>query len=79
MIIGARYYDILIDAGKNKEPYKLCLYLMDLAKVFHSFYKQNHIIYNNQIHQKRHQIILVTQQIIQDCCRILGISTPNKM
>ena len=49
------------------------------AKVFHSFYKQNHIIKDNQIHQKRYQIVLVTQKIIQDCCAILGISTPNKM
>ena len=79
MMIGSRYYDILIDAGALKEPYKLCVYLMELAKVFHSFYKQNHIIKDNQIHQKRYQIVLVTQKIIQDCCAILGISTPNKM
>ncbi|MGC6368054.1 MAG: arginine--tRNA ligase [Candidatus Marinamargulisbacteria bacterium] len=79
MIIGARYYDVLIDAATNREPYKICHYLYDLAKSFHSFYKQNHILENNEVHQGRLEIIKVTQKIIQHCCMILGISTPNKM
>ena len=51
MIIGARYYDVLIDAATDREPYKICHYLYDLAKSFHSFYKQNHILENNEVHQ----------------------------
>ena len=79
MLIGSRYYDVLYEAAKTYEPYKLAQYLYNLAKLFHSFYQKNHVIYDEHIHIKRLDIIKNIKKIIVHGFEILGISTPEKM
>ncbi|MGA0242149.1 MAG: arginine--tRNA ligase [Candidatus Marinamargulisbacteria bacterium] len=79
MMAGARYYDLLTDAAESFDLYKLPHFLYDFCKIFHSFYKENHIIYDQTIHQERLALIQVTKKIISHCLEILGISSPEKM
>ena len=79
MLMGSRYYDVLYDAAKTYEPYKIAQYLYNLAKLFHSFYQKNHVIYDSEIHLKRLNIIKNIKEIIIHGFQILGISTPEKM
>ena len=48
MCFGSRYYDILEECVKALEPYKLTQFLYNNCKIFHSFYKENQIIYDNE-------------------------------
>ena len=79
MLDGSRYYDVLLEASKQLEPFKLAQFLHDLAKTFHSFYQKNQVVKDNEVHQKRLEVIIITKKIIQHCSNILGISTPEKM
>ncbi|MEK9727281.1 MAG: arginine--tRNA ligase, partial [Candidatus Margulisiibacteriota bacterium] len=79
IISGSRYYDVLKDAAISLEPYKLTHFLYQNCKSFHSFYKENQIIYDNKVHQPRLEIIKIQKSIIQHCLNILGISSPEKM
>jgi arginyl-tRNA synthetase len=79
MMYGARYYDALIEHGENLEVHKLANYIYNLCKIFHSFYKENKVIYDNELHTKRKNILLITQTIIKHCLDILGVSCPEKM
>ena len=77
MLDGSRYYDVLLEASKQLEQ-KLAQFLHDLAKTFHSFYQKNQVVKDNEVHQKRLEVIIITKKIIQHCSNILGISTLRK-
>ena len=70
---------MLYDAANEYEPYKLAHYMIELAKSFHSYYQTNKVIENDLVNPTRFETIQVVQQIIKDCAKILGISTPEKM
>ena len=79
ILLGSRYYDILIDSANTYEPYKIAQYLVELSRQFHSFYQECPIIINNKVNKSRLDIIKNTKKIIQHASNILGLSTPEKM
>ncbi|MEC8678111.1 MAG: arginine--tRNA ligase, partial [Candidatus Margulisiibacteriota bacterium] len=79
MLYGSRYYDSLLEHAEKLEVHKVATYIYNLCKIFHSFYKDNKVIYDNQLHLKRKNILLVTKHIITHCLEILGVSCPEKM
>ena len=79
ILLGSRYYDILIESANNYEPYKIAQYLVELARQFHSFYQECPIIVNDTVNASRLNIIMTTKKIIKHASNILGLSTPEKM
>jgi arginyl-tRNA synthetase len=79
MLHGSKYYDVLYEAAEGYEPYKLAQYVLELAKLFHSFYQACPVLLDNTVDGVRFKIIKTVQNIIQDACSILGLSTPSQM
>jgi arginyl-tRNA synthetase len=79
MLHGAKYYDVLYEAAASNEPYKLPQYVLELAKLFHSFYQTCPVLVDNKVDTLRFKIIGTVQKILQDGCNILGVSTPTQM
>ena len=48
MLYGSRYYDALLEHAEKLEVHKVATYIYNLSKIFHSFYKDNKVIYDNQ-------------------------------
>ncbi|WP_391591652.1 Arginyl-tRNA synthetase [[Mycoplasma] cavipharyngis] len=75
------YETTIIQAGQTFEPYHICNYLYDLAKLLHSFYNQNPILNLNdlQLKKQRLDLIYLVQQIIHNGLNILGIQHYDRM
>ena len=62
------------------EPYKLTVYLYNLAKLFHNYYSNNKVFDNTNVNaNEQYYLIKAIKQVIQNGLLILGISAPNKM
>ncbi len=68
------------NAASTYEPYKLSVYLINLAKLFHNFYTNTKILDANNPAQKE-QIALVKAvcQVIKNALAILGIEALERM
>lgn len=76
----SRYLDIVKNAALNYEPHVLAYYLRDLAGDFHSYYNNCEFLIDNKVLQdSRLQLIIATQQILQNGLGLLGVSAPDKM
>lgn len=76
----SRYLDIVKNAALNYEPHVLAYYLRDLAGDFHSYYNNcEFLIDNKTLQASRLQLIIATQQILQNGLGLLGVSAPDKM
>ncbi|MBR1617305.1 arginine--tRNA ligase [bacterium] len=71
---------MLISAVKNRAPYMLCKYLLDLANIFHHFYNYTRILSQdkNETLQKL-ALIECFRIIMHTIMNIIGISAPEKM
>ncbi len=72
--------DIVLLAADKFEPQILAEYLKDVATAFHSFYHDCRIIGTDEpLLSSRFKLAKVTQIVLQNGLRILGISSPERM
>ena len=62
------------------EPHRLTTYLQDVATAFHKFYHEHRIVIPElDIAKARLALCLATKTVLANGCKILGISTPERM
>lgn len=71
---------VIDDAAEIRAPYKISVYLKNLASLFHQFYNENRIIgVSKELMKARLTIALASKTVIANALRLLGISAPEKM
>ena len=70
----------LIQAHNEREPSVIANYLIDLAKIFNRFYRNNRIVgASKNIQNSRIQLLKILTSIYEKCMNIIGIPIVNKM
>lgn len=75
-----RLPEICEDAVRNLDPYPLTYYLLDLARIFHSFYQLHRVVTDDRgLTGARLYLVTKTAETIKKGLSILGISCPERM
>ena len=71
---------LIDDAAEIRAPYKVSVYLKNLASLFHQFYNENRIIgVSKSLMKARLSVAIASKIVIANALRLLGISAPEKM
>lgn len=76
-----QYANVIENAARRLEPFKLTNYAQELAAEFHGFYNAVKVIdiANMEVSKQRIKLVLATQAILRSAFDVLGISAPEKM
>jgi len=75
-----RFPEVIEDTAKDEQVQRLPQYALDLAAVFHQFYRDCRVISEDKnLTQARLSLILATKQVIKNTLNLMGISAPEKM
>lgn len=74
------YPEVVEKTGENREPYRIAVYLMELAAIFHRFYHDHRVVGDDvALSQARLMLVMATRQVIANGLGLLGVSTPERM
>lgn len=74
------FEDVLVQVTDKNEPSILARYLIDLAKVYSSFYNENKIIVENKdVQNARVYLTYAASEVLKQGANLLGIEMPEKM
>lgn len=72
--------DEVLYSAENFEPHRLCIYLEELAALFHKFYTECRIIGSQkELAEARIALIVAVQIVLRNGLKILGVTAPEKM
>ncbi|MEG8945747.1 arginine--tRNA ligase [Rosettibacter firmus] len=72
--------DEVLYSAENFEPHRLCIYLEELAALFHKFYTECRIIGSRkELAEARIALIVAVQIVLRNGLKILGVTAPEKM
>ncbi|MCH2226482.1 MAG: arginine--tRNA ligase [Candidatus Caenarcaniphilales bacterium] len=72
--------EAVLDAAEIRAPYKISVYLKNIASLFHQFYNENRVIgVSEELMQARLSIAVASKIVIANALNLLGISAPEKM
>ncbi len=71
--------DIISEAEKNFTPNRVCTYLIELARLFNSFYAEQRIVDERPESQYRVALTKATAITMKNGLHCLGIESPDKM
>jgi arginyl-tRNA synthetase len=54
-------------------------YAIDLATQFHNFYTRCRVINGKLVNQRRLQLVLATQIVLQNVLSAMGVNAPERM
>ena len=75
-----RFPEIVEDITKDYQVQRLPQYAMDLATVFHQFYRDCRVISEDKdLSRARLSLILATKIVLKNTLSLMGISAPEKM
>ena len=75
-----RFPEIVEDTSRDYQVQRIPQYAMDLATVFHQFYRDCKVISDDKnLTQARLGLILATKTVLKNTLDLMGISTPEKM
>ena len=76
----AIYGEVLIQASRLLEPYRVVDYLRDLSTAFHKFYTENRVLSEDpELSRARVFLIDCVRIVLRNGLEVLGISQPEKM
>lgn len=77
----ADYPEVIMNAAKEREPYRIPKYLYELASQFHTFYNKSRVLdtKHQDLMQSRLVLVRCVQIVIANGLKLLGISAPEKM
>ncbi len=77
----ARVGEAVMGAFKEKAPHKLCQFLYELCNVFNGFYRDNHILKEEDRERQSSWLGLLelTEREIVTLCGLLGFEVPERM
>ncbi|PIQ32295.1 MAG: arginine--tRNA ligase [Zetaproteobacteria bacterium CG_4_9_14_3_um_filter_49_83] len=74
------YPETIEKAAERCEPYRVAIYLMELAAVFHRFYHDHRVIGDDvALSKARLMLVTATRQVLANGLQLLGVSTPERM
>ncbi len=74
-----KWPELVQEVADNYEVHKVAFYAISIADKFHDFYERCRVIENDKIIEKRLQIVMATQQVLQNVLGCLGVNAPQKM
>jgi len=75
-----RLPEIIVDTSRDYQVQRLPQYAIDLATIFHQFYRDCRVISDDkELAQTRLALVLATKIVLQNTLDLMGISAPEKM
>lgn len=72
--------EVVADACLNREPHRVTHYLLDLARVFHSYYNKHRVVTEDAARTARRlDLVRAVQQVLANGLSLLGIPAPEQM
>jgi len=72
--------EVLEQAAKRLEPYRVATYLMQLAAALHSFYHKHRVVVDDaDLAQARMLLVLAVRQVLANGLKLLGVGAPEQM
>ena len=77
----AAFPGVVLDASKERAPFKITNYIHDLAEKVHSFYSECRVIDrdNLEVSGSRLALCKATKQVIKNALYLIGVTAPNHM
>ena len=77
----ASFSNVIIDAAKERAPYKITNYIHDLAKLVHGFYTECRVIDRDNIDlsSSRLALCLASKIVMKNALDLIGVSAPERM
>ncbi len=77
----ASFSNVIVDAGKERAPYKITNYIHDLAKLVHGFYTECRVIDRDNIDlsSSRLALCLASKIVMRNALDLIGVSAPERM
>ena len=71
----------MLSAYAEKAPHKICQFIYELANVFNSFYRDHHILKEEDAERQRGWIALLklTEKELDTMISLLGFEAPERM
>jgi arginyl-tRNA synthetase len=74
------YPEVVENSARFLEPHRLPYYLTELASAFHSYYKHNRIIQDDQgLAKARYHLVKAIRVVVGNGLGLLGVSAPEQM
>ena len=75
-----RLSEVIEDTAKDYQVQRIPQYAMDLATIFHQFYRDCRVISEDKnLTQARLSLVLATKTVLKNTLDLMGISAPEKM
>ena len=72
--------EVVVDACLNREPHRVTHYLLELARVFHSYYNKHRVVTDDAARTSRRlELVRAVQQVLANGLGLLGIAAPERM
>ena len=77
----ASFPNVVQDAAREKAPYKITNYIIELAESVHAFYAECRVIDRDQLEVSASRLALckASQQVIKNALDLVGVSAPEHM
>ena len=76
----ARYPEVVAGSAEFMEPHRITFYLMNLASVFHAYYKKHRVLTDeSDLTNARLYLVQAVRKVIRNGLGLLGVSAPEKM
>ena len=77
----ADFPNVIMDATKERAPYKITNYIHDLAELVHGFYTECRVIDkdNLDVSSSRLALCLASKQVMKNALDLIGVSAPEHM
>jgi len=75
------YISTIVEACKDRAPYRITNYAYKLAQLFHAFYSECRVVDENNIELSTSRLALVesTRIVLKNALNLVGVNAPNKM
>ena len=77
----ANFTNVVIDAAKERAPYKITNYIHDLAGLIHEFYTECRVIDRDNIDVSSSRLALcrASEQVMKNALNLIGVNAPEHM
>ena len=75
------YISTIVEACKDRAPYRITNYAYKLAQLFHAFYSECRVVDENNIELSTSRLALVesTRIVLKNALYLIGVNAPSKM
>lgn len=81
LILLKSYPDVILNATKENEPYKITNYVHDLATSINEFYTKCRVLddANAELSKQRLGLVTACEIVLKDAMNLIGVSAPERM